>query len=185
MTLETIYYITQIVAVAAILASLVAIYIQQRKDHELARAEHQRETGDEYNKFYEYITQDPDALDCIKACFQDYEGATSKEQAKFGYLIHLGINIADKTLELLNRKLVSVEHYASAIELSHMLLNTPGGRQYRKRSRLVYGAFIRAELDKALSEQKDGPMIWDLLPFFAPNPPVQPAVDELQEALDV
>ena len=33
MTLETVYYITQIIAVGAILASLVAIYIQQRKDY--------------------------------------------------------------------------------------------------------------------------------------------------------
>ena len=43
MTLETVYYITQIIAVGAILASLVAIYIQQRKDHILARADSQRE----------------------------------------------------------------------------------------------------------------------------------------------
>jgi len=42
MTLETIYYIGQTIAVAAILASLVAIYIQQRKDHEFAKAENQR-----------------------------------------------------------------------------------------------------------------------------------------------
>lgn len=42
MTLETIYYIGQTVAVGAILASLVAIYIQQRKDHAFAQAESQR-----------------------------------------------------------------------------------------------------------------------------------------------
>lgn len=39
MTLETVYYITQILAVGAILASLVAIYWQQREANKLARVQ--------------------------------------------------------------------------------------------------------------------------------------------------
>ena len=66
MTLETIYYITQIIAVGAILASLVAIYIQQRKDHVLARAEHQRQILAEVPRYTELAATDPAALQSIR-----------------------------------------------------------------------------------------------------------------------
>ena len=75
MTLETVYYITQIIAVGAILASLVAIYIQQRKDHALAKAENQREILMQVERLTAPPTAHPKALENIRACVMDYEGA--------------------------------------------------------------------------------------------------------------
>ena len=49
MTLETIYYIGQTIAVIAILGSLVAIYIQIRQQNQLSRFNAIREVIEQYN----------------------------------------------------------------------------------------------------------------------------------------
>ena len=51
MSLETVYYITQIVAVVAILASLVAIWFQMRQSQKMERAAAQRELLDRVSDF--------------------------------------------------------------------------------------------------------------------------------------
>jgi len=84
MTLENIYYIGQTIAVGAILVSLVAIYIQQRKDHALARAEHQREILDSSTRLFDSIRFQPTGLESVRKCLVDFEGAEPDQQAEFG-----------------------------------------------------------------------------------------------------
>lgn len=169
MSLETIYYITQIVAVAAILISLVAIYFQQRQVHSLARAEHEREVLAKWETAYDVITRDPDALNSVKICLQDYEGAASIQQAWFGYLMHIIINITERNVFLQRDKLARDVGLHDVKAVIRPFLAAPGGEQFWQRARLAYGIDVRQVLDSALLEPYDGPMIWELFPFYAPE----------------
>lgn len=60
MTLETIYYIGQTVAVVAILASLGAIWLQMRQGHQIARAELSNEFRQAYQNLTLRIVDDPE-----------------------------------------------------------------------------------------------------------------------------
>ncbi|MEL6826749.1 MAG: hypothetical protein AAFN91_10925 [Pseudomonadota bacterium] len=169
MTLETIYYITQIIAVVAILISLVAIYLQQRQTHSLASAEHEREILARWEVAFDIITRDPDALKSVTICFQDYERAAPIQQAWFGYLMHIIINITERNLHLRKDKLANEKSTDDIKGVMRPFLAAPGGRQYWQRARLSYGADVRQLLDSTLLEPYDGPMIWELYPFYAPE----------------
>ena len=169
MTLETIYYIGQTIAVVAILISLVAIYFQQRQTHSLARAEHEREILAKWESAYDIITRDPDALKSVKICLQDYEGADPTQQAWFGYLMHIIINITERNVYLQRDKLARDGGFDDVKAVIRPFLAAPGGRQFWQRARLSYGVEVRQVLDSALLEPYDGPMIWELFPFYAPE----------------
>ncbi|MEL6827738.1 MAG: hypothetical protein AAFN91_15935 [Pseudomonadota bacterium] len=169
MTLETIYYITQIIAVGAILASLGAIYIQLRKDHALARSERQQEILNVTNSVYEYLACQSGVVKSVRLCFQDYERASPEAQVEFGYLIHRGLNLAQQAAYMRDDKLIEDNLYSSAFGLVLMYLNTPGGREYWKRVRLSYTENMRTAIDTALKTPKDIAPIWDVYPFFLPE----------------
>lgn len=169
MSLETIYYITQIIAVGAILASLAAIYVQLRKDHALARSERQQELMNVTNTIYEYLACQRGVLRSVKLCFQDYERATPEAQVEFGYLVHRGLNLAQQATYLRDDKLIENDLYSSALGVSLMYLKTPGGQEYWKRVRISYTENMRSAIDKALLDPASIPPAWDIFPFFAPD----------------
>ena len=169
MTLETIYYIGQTIAVIAILASLVAIYIQQRKDHALARAEHQRQILSEVPRYFELAATNPAMLQSVRKCFVNFEGAYPQDQAVFVHFMHNAVNIAETALYMHKDKLINEASYVGFEGAVLMSLVTPGGKQYWQRARLAVGADIREALDKALAERKDTPPVWEFFPQFAPD----------------
>lgn len=181
MTLETIYYITQIVAVGAILASLVAIYIQQRKDHALARAEHQRQILGEVPRYFELAATNPAVLQSLRTSFQNYDEASPQDQATFVHFMHTAINIAETALYMHKDKLINDASYAGFEGAALMSLVTPGGRQYWQRARLAVGADIREALDKALNERTDIPPVWEFFPMYAPDPETPVSTDNPDE----
>ena len=58
MTLETVYYITQIIAVGAILASLVAIYSQINQQNQISRFNATRDLINQFNDLNSLIITD-------------------------------------------------------------------------------------------------------------------------------
>ena len=72
MTLETLYYITQIIAVFAILASLVAIYWQQRQANIMARTENAEQLGSIYADTLKAVMEDAELAKIFrKVMFED------------------------------------------------------------------------------------------------------------------
>ncbi len=182
MTLEEIYYIGQTIAVVAILGSLGAIWVQLRKDHALARADAQRELLADLNTIYNYLANNPDAVDAIRACIQDFDGAPYQAQVKFGYWVHRCVNLAQQAHHLREDELIDQEIYESALRVAVGYINTPGGRQHWQTIRLIYDSKIRAVLDEAQSSIQDGPKIWDVYPFWAPDAKALPAADAVNDA---
>ncbi|MEO1662415.1 MAG: hypothetical protein AAFR51_15610 [Pseudomonadota bacterium] len=181
MSLETVYYVTQIIAVGAILISLIAIYIQQRKDHILARAENQREILREIENLTGIPVASPDALQNIRACYFDYEGATPAQQADFAHVVHKAISIAETALYMRNDKLIAEASYRGMEGAALLSLMTPGGQQYWQRMRMFLGSDIREALDQAMRERTDIPPIWEVLPQYTPDPAQTSAIDPEDE----
>jgi hypothetical protein len=170
MNLKKFTNLAEITGIIAILVSLIAIYIQQRADRDLARAELQHEAFDVTNSLYEYLTRDAETFEAIRAGFQDYEGATPIEQVRFGYLMHRGINVAERVVFLRNDNLIDEQIYRSSLGIPLMYLKTPGGRQYWQQVRLAYTEDVHNAIDEGLEERTDVPIVWELYPFFAPEP---------------
>jgi len=181
MTLETIYYIGQTIAVGAILASLVAIWFQQRKDHELAKAENQREILMQVERLTGAPIAHPEALENIRACLKDYEGAKRDEQADFAHVVQKAINLAESALYMKKAKLINEASYVGLEGAAIIWLVTPGGQQYWHRLRMAVGTDIREALDRALIERTDVPPVWELFPMYTPDPEGGAATDDTEE----
>lgn len=93
MTLENIYYITQIIAVGVILISLVAIYWQQREANKMARVQNSSTLSTGFLDTLKDVMNNAElAAIYQKAVFKD-EDLTSVEKTQI--LIHFNILVAN------------------------------------------------------------------------------------------
>lgn len=155
MTLETIYYIGQTIAVVAILASLVAIYIQQRKDHALARAEHQREILDSSTRLFDSNWLHRTGLESVRQCLVDFEDAEPDQQAEFGAFAVQTILLAEKAMYADQDGLLVDAALEAYLNIAVFFIGTPGGRQYWARTKPMFGDEIKTLLDKRLAATPD------------------------------
>lgn len=147
MTLETIYYVGQTIAVLLILGSLVAIYVQQRKDHELARAESQREILQKSSELLDGLVATPTAVESLQVCVRDYHSATPKQKTMFTHFIMKHVLLAEQSTYMHQDRLIHVTSHPKFIALAALYLGTPGGLQYWRDSKVLYGTDVVDELD--------------------------------------
>lgn len=167
MTLETIYYITQIVAVGAILASLVAIYIQQRKDHAFAQAESEREILQQAAHWFDDLLAHPDGLQDLQASLRNYHGATPRAQAVLGQHMLKSVIIAEQAFFMHEQKLINYDSHMKLVMLPILHIATPGGRQYWDHTKAAFGTKIVAAIDKILEENPPSPdAFYKIFPYF-------------------
>ncbi|MBL4869557.1 MAG: hypothetical protein JKX72_01250 [Robiginitomaculum sp.] len=165
MTLESIYYMTQIVAVGLILVSLVAIYLQQRKDHALARAETVKDLTKSGMGYFNALVNEPRTLDSVRVCLQDYVSATPREQMDFIKFTQYAVLIAEQAYFMEQEKLLPGSGLQRHIAFPLAILNTPGGRQIWQLGKNSFSDEIRILLDKQLSENGHNiPPVWEIIP---------------------
>ena len=167
MTLENIYYIGQTIAVGAILVSLVAIYIQQRKDHALARAEHQREILDSSTRLFDSIRLQPTGLESVRKCLVDFEGAEPDQQAEFGAFAMQTLLLAEKAMYADQDGLLVDAALEAYLNIAVFFIGTPGGRQYWARTNPMFGDEIKTLLDERLQATPDTlPNLLEVMPYL-------------------
>ena len=152
MTLETIYYIGQTIAVGAILASLVAIYIQQRKDHALAKAESQRQLLQLNSGAFDSLADHPTCLESVQACLVDFDSRSARQQVEFYKYLHPQIENAEIAVYLRQDNLINDSSCEKFIAWTAVLLSTPGGQQCWEQGKLVYGPEIVDALNTYMRE---------------------------------
>jgi len=164
MTLETIYYITQIVAVGLILVSLIAIYLQQRKDHALARAETLKDLTKASMGYFSTFVSEPRTLDSVRVCLQDYVSATPREQIDFVHFTQFAVLMAEQAYFMDQEKLLPGSTWLKHMAFSLSILNTPGGRQIWQMTKKSFSDEVRTILDKQLSENGHNiPPVWEII----------------------
>ena len=175
MTLETIYYIGQTVAVGAILASLVAIWFQMRQSQKMERATAQRDLLDRVSMFTRSMTQDE--ADLWLLGLHDLTGASSgvdfmmdKKTSEFLLLTEAAFNMHNDGF-FTDGTWTGIEGYMISI------LRTPGGQQYWDYKKNVIGFEISKHLTARMNAL--GP---DIPTVFETQPYMQRRLNELLDA---
>ncbi|MEM8636761.1 MAG: hypothetical protein AAGF33_17480 [Pseudomonadota bacterium] len=165
MTLETVYYIGQTIAVVAILASLIAIYFQMQQSTKMERAAAQRDILDRVAEFTRQFGADD--FDQLALGLIDFEGASHETQAFIhNKLIEL-VFITESALNMHKDGFFS-EGTWSGIEGAMLgILRTNGGKEFWSYAQNMVGFEIADHLNKRLKEVgDDGPTFLDTIPFL-------------------
>jgi len=94
MTLETIYYIGQTIAVLAILASLVFVGVQIKQNTAQAKADAADKAHQTFNNWYENVT--PDTSDLVFRAVQDADSLSPAEKFRvIAYLTPMIVNLQE------------------------------------------------------------------------------------------
>jgi hypothetical protein len=171
MTLEDLAYISQIVGVIAVLASLVAIYFQMRQNHAIERGNAQRDLLDQTRGWWLLGVQDAAWFDTISAGLNDFRSLDRLQQARFsawGYnLLHIveGVFFQNRS-----RLIISTSHEGYVVA-ALSIMSTPGGRTWwEDEASKVVNAEFSAYLSKRLATEAATLPLWtDLLPYFKPQ----------------
>jgi len=94
MTLETLYYLSQTIAVVAILASLVFVGIQIKQNTVQAKADAADKAHRTFNDWYENVT--PDTADLVFRAVQDFDSLNPAEKFRvIAYLTPMIVNLQE------------------------------------------------------------------------------------------
>ena len=167
MSLETTYYITQIIAVVLILGSLIAIFIQQRKDHALAKAENQREILLKTTEWFDAMLSNPSGLESVQNCLLDFKSASSKEKAEFMQYIVKVIVMAEQASFMKREGLIDEDSGVKFIAFAAMHLGTPGGTEYWNDAKVAYANHVVEAIDERMrSDPISVDQFYKMFPLF-------------------
>lgn len=174
MSLESIYYIGQTIAVVAILASLIFVGMQVRQNtkqseqaNRLARAQNRRELVIHYKDVLKIASEKPEALAHIRECYQNYNNAPPEAQLTFAYFTHQFFIMAEQALYLKMEGLLDDVTFEAAVNVLLLTLAMPGGRQYWEQSKLAHNSALISHVDLKLEERgAQMPPMDQLFPFF-------------------
>ncbi|TNE60008.1 MAG: hypothetical protein EP341_01725 [Sphingomonadales bacterium] len=162
MSLESIYFLSQIIAVIAIIGSLLFVGFQVQQSRKMERAAAQRELLYRVSDFTRhYAEMDPE----IVLCFLDYESAKGATQGRFGAYISEFIFITEAALNM-RRDGFFTEGTWQGIEGGALaMLRTPGGAQWWEYGKRYIGFEIVEHLERRLGEiDPETPDILELFP---------------------
>ncbi|MBL4618244.1 MAG: hypothetical protein JKY46_11165 [Robiginitomaculum sp.] len=160
MTLESVYYIGQTVAVVAIFASLVAVFIQMRhiskqtrQANRLARADLTLNVCMQTGATNLSMTDSPEKADFLYRALIENEPLSGSERLRFRYVMSVSLGSHEAGFNLHRRGLIEKETYFQMEALTLSYMQNPAARiwwrQYRlKRSDPAYIALI----DRMVSE---------------------------------
>lgn len=168
MTLESIYYIGQTVAVLAILASLVAIYFQLRQSQAIERATAQRELLKQSRELSMTQTIDEAYFNDICQCLQEYTNAKRFVKGRFHGFAFNWLFICEQVFYQNQNGLMNAVSFDAFMRSYLSLLRTPGGAQWwQSVAYRIVGRDISDYLNKRLAEDGDTiPPIDEILTFM-------------------
>lgn len=134
MTLETIYYIGQTIAVIAILGSLIAIYRQQKRTNQIERGKTESERANQLSIWAWNHTGDHETLQSIRRCHHDHTSAHPDDQAKFSAYMSNILELAGQAFYQQRNDLIEPTSFEGVFNLCIANLKTPGGRQWWNKS---------------------------------------------------
>ena len=176
MSLESIYYVGQTLAVIALIVSLVFVGIQVRisnqqtqQANKLARAENRRELISQFAILFENGVTYPDNNGPLAQCYLDFENAPPNHQVVFANQQHKTVNILEQGLYLFDEGLLDEVTLEGIENVLLVGIAMPGGREYWARSKASYNERLRTHVDQILEARGlQMPKMGDVMPFFDP-----------------
>lgn len=167
MTLETIYYIGQTIAVFAILASLFAIWLQMRQSQKIERAAAQRDLLSRVSEWSRHISTAGKGSDDFLQGLLEYEKSEAAVQMQVNTALGELVFICESALNMRNNGFFSDGTWAGIEGATIAIIRTPGGSQWWQYGQNFIGFEIVQHLKKRLAEtDSDAPTFLDILPTF-------------------
>lgn len=168
MTLESIYYIGQTLAVLAILGSLVFLALQTRMQIRIARAELARETDRHWGVFLHTVRDDEEFSRLVRVGIQHWDQLSNNQRFRLNASwLELPMGLASMPL-LKEAGLIKPWQESMQVNFLLSLLQTPGGAEWWTGAKFAIPKHVRDQMDARLASGKDLPPAWDdFLPFKA------------------
>ncbi len=176
MTLESIYYIGQTIAVVAILGSLIAIYFQMRQGQALARADSQRDLLKSIGVFLQMTLDNPRVLRDVRLGLQEYDTASHETKSNFTTWAFAYLHVMEQCVYMKADGLITESSFNGFEAGALGIISTPGGAQWWEHSKKIIGQDVVVHLERRLAELGDSvPPFYELLTQFAPIPETESA----------
>jgi hypothetical protein len=150
MTLEAVYYVTQIIAVGAILASLVAIWFQMRQSAKMERAAAQREVLERVSQFARGLSGE--ASDHFLLGLNDFEAASGKTRIETELHLFEFAFVTESALNMHRDGFFSEGTWAGIEGVMLGLIRTPGGAIWWRHAQHMLGFEIAQYLNRRLAQ---------------------------------
>ena len=168
MTLESVYYIGQSVAVVAILVSLYAIYRQQRRTNEIERGKTEAERANQLSEFVWNHTKDHETLQSLRQCLHNHDHVHPDDQAKFMAYMTNVMELMGQAFYQQKHDLIASTSYDGVTNFCLANLKTPGGRQWWEASgKILWQADLTSYISKQLDDPNNSvPPVTDIMKYL-------------------
>ncbi len=169
MTLESIYYIGQTMAVLVIIASLGAIFFQMRQGQLIARASSQRELLKNASEFMLLTFDNSKVLKDVRHGLMEFDGASHETKSNFATWAMTFLLIMEQCIYMKKDELITDSSYNGFELFTLGIISTPGGAQWWAHTRKFMGVDLVDHLDQRLTALGGvTPPIYEFMPQFAP-----------------
>jgi len=169
MSLETLYEVSQIVAVVAILGSLIAIFFQMRQGQKIARADSQRDLLNHAAEFMKLTLDNPAVLEDVRRGLMEYDTAPTMTKSNFSTWAWVYMFIMETCTYMRKDGLITKSSFDGFETGALGIISTPGGHQWWQHTKKVIGVDVSRHLDTRLMELGDKtPLVYEFLTQFAP-----------------
>lgn len=177
MTLETMYYISQTIAVVAIIGSLIFLGIQVRRAEMAQRAASLNDVLDAYSdRVNTWVVTEPEVADIVQRGLHGLKYLNRIEKTRFGFLLSHNVLQMQRVMELHAREYVTDTDYQAWLDFTLSIYRTKGGAEIWIDQQKTVSATISDLLNQELRATPDGPTYLDLIPIL------QMTERELQDA---
>lgn len=153
MTLETVYYWSQIVAVVVIVLTLLAILYQGWQTNRLARSEMTRSSWIEMGQTHYAFVDSPEKADFMQRAMFGEAALTEAEKLRFGNLMGLAVGTHEGAFMLWQRGLIERAAYERMEGITRLYMQSPRVRKWwRIRREYIYDPKFRTLIDKMADE---------------------------------
>ncbi len=153
MTLESIYYVGQTIAVAVIVLTLFAILYQGWQTNRIARSEMTRSSWIETGQTHYFLVDSPEKADFMQRAMFGEAPLTEAEKLRFGNLMGLAIGTHEGAYMLMRRGLIEDAAYKRSEGITRLYMQSPRVRKWwRARREHSYDPEFRARIDKMAEE---------------------------------
>jgi hypothetical protein len=153
MTIETIYYASQIVAAIVIIATLLAILWQGYQTNKIARADLSLNMWLQMGSMHNSVVDTPEKGELFARAFSDAERLTEGEKMRLSFNLSMLIGTHEAAFNLRSRGLIEEAVYARSASTTRSYMTFAIMRRWWKRNRNNgYSAAFRKEIDAMTNE---------------------------------
>ncbi|MDX1580176.1 MAG: hypothetical protein R3360_01000 [Alphaproteobacteria bacterium] len=153
MDLETVYYISQTVAVIVIIATLIALLIQTRQTNSISRAELTQSQWMDWGNMLVSFYDTPEKAELLRRGLIEDGDLTGAERDRISIFLAINVSIAEGAYYLKTRGMIEPVAYDCNLEMVRFHLTFPRARRWwQKRGRQFYKPPFRDVIDQIVEE---------------------------------